>query len=147
MSDHHRVPVTFRAQPPKPLAGRRVMVVEDEALVALDLEMTLEDAGAVVVGPFLALPEAMRACAVADVDAAVLDLVLGRDLSHPVAEVLARRGIGTVFHSAHAEARRMPAIYPAARMCPKPCAPATILRAIAEVMPARASLGVRRAEG
>ena len=118
-----------------PLAGRRVLLVEDEALVAIDLEMTLEGAGAVVVGPFLRLSQAMDAVARAGpLDVAVLDVVLGRDESYPLAELLAERGVPFVLHSGHVGSIRAAERYAAAHLCPKPCSPATILRTIVQAL-------------
>ena len=113
-----------------PLAGRRVLLVEDEALVALDLEMTLEAAGAVVVGPYLRLSEATRAAEAVSVDAAVLDLFLGRDRSDALARTLWGKGIVVVFHTAHTGLAHLGERYPGAGHCPKPCTPAAIVAAL-----------------
>ena len=77
------------------LTGRRILVVEDEALVAMLVEDALLDAGAAVLGPAATVAEAL---ALLDreptpPDAAVLDLNLAGETSTPVADVLAARGI------------------------------------------------------
>jgi CheY-like chemotaxis protein len=73
------------------LAGRAVLVVEDEFLVALALEDMLVDLGCRVVGPAASLAEALRLAEDARFDVAVLDVNLGRDqTSMPVAAALAR---------------------------------------------------------
>lgn len=117
-----------------PLAGRRILVIEDEALVALDLEMTLQAAGAVTLGPFLRLREALPAVVTLSADAAVLDVMLGRDESFALADRLRERGVAVVFHTGHSDPEWLRARYPGAGHCPKPCTPATIVRTIAETI-------------
>ncbi len=58
------------------LKGRRVLVVEDEVLVALDYCQNLEDAGAEVVGPFHTVHEALNCVRKSRIDVAVLDYAL-----------------------------------------------------------------------
>lgn len=117
-----------------PLLGRRVFIVEDEAIVAIDLEMTLQAAGANTVGPCLRLRDAMAVSRREDIDAAVLDVRLGREESFVLADDLSARGVAIVFHSGHADTRRLRERYPAAGHCPKPCSPATIVRSLVEAM-------------
>ncbi|MDN2566857.1 response regulator [Aquibium sp. A9E412] len=80
------------------LQGLRIFVVEDEALVAMNLEMMLEELGCAVVGPAMRFDaaEAMLAEGVA-VDAAVLDVNVGGRPVFPLAERLAAAGIPVVF--------------------------------------------------
>ena len=78
---------------PPCLNGRRILVVEDEVLIAMLLETALEDAGCVVVGPFARLDEALEAARRGDFDAALLDVNLGGEKVFPVAELLAARNI------------------------------------------------------
>ena len=75
------------------LAGCRVLLVEDELLVAMLIEDTLADEDCVVVGPFASLSDAMQAAEAAVVDVAVLDVNLRGEKVYPVAEILAKRGI------------------------------------------------------
>jgi CheY-like chemotaxis protein len=85
------------------LENRRVLVVEDEALIAMAVEARLRDAGAEVVGPAFTAAEALRlveAAAAADggLGAAVLDLKLaGGETAIPVADALAARGVPFLF--------------------------------------------------
>jgi PAS domain S-box-containing protein len=75
------------------LAGRTVLVVEDDVLVALALRDLLQARGATVVGPAGTLAEAVGLAGGAQLDAAILDVRLhGREV-WPVAEVLWARGI------------------------------------------------------
>ena len=88
----------------QPLNGRRVLVVEDESLVAMLLETILEDMGCTPVGPASNIDdgEAM-ARDTTDLDAALLDVnVAGRQV-FPVAEALRARGVPFVFSTGYGE--------------------------------------------
>ena len=110
-----------------PLAGCRILVVEDEALVAMDLEMTLTEAGATVIGPCFRLSRATEAIRSEAIDAALLDIRLGSEESFPIADELGARGLAVVFHSAHAGEGALVRRYPEAGHCPKPCTPAMVV--------------------
>jgi PAS domain S-box-containing protein len=79
------------------LAGNRIMIVEDEALVAMALRETLGDLGFSVLGPFNRISEAMVALRNNRIDAAVLDVNLGGELIYPLADVLAADHVPFVF--------------------------------------------------
>jgi DNA-binding response OmpR family regulator len=75
------------------LAGRRVLLVEDEVHVAMLVESALEDESCVVVGPYGGIREALGAVRSEGLDLAVLDINLGGELVFPVAEQLEARGV------------------------------------------------------
>jgi len=77
--------------------GLRILVVEDEYLVASLIQDILEMAGCVVSGPIPRLTEAVDAAKVDACDAAVLDVNLGGNRVFPVAEVLSHRHIPFIF--------------------------------------------------
>jgi PAS domain S-box-containing protein len=77
--------------------GNRVMVVEDEALVAMVVSDAMTDLGYQVIGPFGRPPDAIAALKDNDIAAAILDINLAGTLVYPVAEELTRRGIPFVF--------------------------------------------------
>ncbi|WP_126975733.1 response regulator [Frigidibacter oleivorans] len=83
------------------LNGRRLLVIEDEALVALDLVAELEEAGAEVVGQAASVPEALELLREIAADAALLDGNLGGQTVDDVAAELARRGIPFCFVSGY----------------------------------------------
>ncbi len=58
------------------MEGRRILVVEDEMLLAMDIEATLNALGCVVVGPTGKLETAMKLADVETLDAAVLDVTI-----------------------------------------------------------------------
>ena len=86
------------------LTGLRVLVVEDEVLVAMLLEDMLADFGCSVIGPAPTIAEALPLATDAVIDVAVLDLNLGGEPVYPVADVLKTRGVPYVFASGYGAA-------------------------------------------
>ena len=84
-----------------PLAGRRVIVVDDETYVAMMLEDMLDDLGCVVVGVAQSVASGLALASSADVDVAVLDVNLGGQSITPVAEALAARGVPILFSTGY----------------------------------------------
>lgn len=86
------------------LAGRRILVVEDESLVAMLLETILEDMGCTAVGPAATVDEGLALVADgARLDAALLDVnVAGRQV-FPIAQALRDRGVPFVFSTGYGE--------------------------------------------
>jgi CheY-like chemotaxis protein len=66
-------------------SGRRVLVVEDDALVALDVASTLEAAGFEVIGPAASVAKAIELIERVGCDGAVLDVNLGSETAVPIA--------------------------------------------------------------
>ena len=97
-----KVPDNIAADPRILLAGNRVMIVEDEALVAMAVGETLTELGFSVVGPFSRVAEAARALGQRDIDAAILDVNLGGELVYPLADILAAREIPFIFVTGYA---------------------------------------------
>jgi CheY-like chemotaxis protein len=87
-----------------PLSGRRVLVIEDEMMVAMLLQDMLADLGCVVVGPAARVEQALAMIEAAGaLDAAVLDVNLNGQRSYPVADVLAARSVPFVFATGYGE--------------------------------------------
>jgi CheY-like chemotaxis protein len=89
------------------LRGKRILVAEDEALIAMLIEDRLLDAGAKVVGPVATVDEALRlidqAASDGGLHAAVLDINLEGDAVSPVADKLATLGVPFVFATGYGE--------------------------------------------
>jgi CheY-like chemotaxis protein len=82
----------------------RVLVVEDEALIAMLVEDMIHDSGGEMVGPAAKLSDAVDLARNAQADVALLDLNLGGALAYPVADVLRQRGVPIVFTSGYGSA-------------------------------------------
>ncbi len=79
------------------LSGCKILVVEDEYLVASLIQDILENAGCLVSGPIPRLDDAVDAARIDDCDAAELDVNLAGERVFPVAEELSRRHIPFIF--------------------------------------------------
>jgi PAS domain S-box-containing protein len=79
------------------LTGTNIMVVEDEALVALAVNDALVDSGWCVIGPFSVVADARNVVLNTPISAAILDVNLNGDLVYPLAEMLKEREIPFVF--------------------------------------------------
>lgn len=85
------------------LAGRRVLVVEDEWLLASDTARALQQAGAIVVGAVANLQDALSLVGEAGpFDAALLDIKLGAEMAYPVADRLREMAVPFAFVSGYA---------------------------------------------
>lgn len=86
------------------LEGRRVLVVEDESLVAMLLETMLEDMGCTVFGTAARIEDALEMIAGdARPDAALLDVNVAGQTVYPVAEALDRKGVPLVFSTGYGQ--------------------------------------------
>ncbi|MDA0742528.1 MULTISPECIES: response regulator [Brevundimonas] len=85
--------------------GRRVLIVEDESLVAMLLETILSDMGCDVIGPESNVDDGLRiASGTGELDAALLDVNVAGQEVFPVAEALKARGVPFVFSTGYGEA-------------------------------------------
>ena len=110
--------------------GLRVLVAEDEYLVADDLCRELQAAGADVLGPAPTVASALDLLAsTASVDLAILDVNLGGEIVVPVADALRARAVRFVFATGY-DAWAMPATYGDALRCEKPIDLETIAGAL-----------------
>ena len=119
-------------------ARPRVLVVEDEAIVAMHLERVLEGAGWEVVGPAGQVDAALRLAWREPLDAALLDLDLRGESGAPVAEALVARGVPVVVLSG---SRRglLTGVPEGVSRLDKPYRPEGVLRALASAVLARAA--------
>ena len=115
------------------VAGKRVLIVEDELLVALSLEDTLRGLGCAVIGPVATLGEALRIADDVDADLAILDVNLRGEQVFPAAEILAGRGIPLVFCSGFVGAAPLPSCFGDALQVPKPYTDRVIANAVRQL--------------
>jgi two-component SAPR family response regulator len=121
----------------KALNNKRVLVVEDEYMLAQDLARFLEEHGAEVVGPVGTLQAALGLASQERLDAAVLDVNLRNQPVYPVADRLIERGVLVVFATGYDELL-MQRPYIGLPRCPKPLDKEALLRMLAREMAARA---------
>lgn len=84
----------------------RVLVVEDEPLLALDMAQTLEEAGYEVIGPAASVKEALNLIERTECDAAVLDMNLRSETAEPIAHALIARGTPFISLSGYSASQR-----------------------------------------
>jgi DNA-binding response OmpR family regulator len=109
------------------LAGKRALVVEDEALLALEIAEYLTDAGLEVVGPATSVAKALTLVNDPGCDIVILDINLGSEHSEPVALELKARGIPFVIVSGNSR-DHIPAGFAGAPSVSKPVEASALLK-------------------
>src|SRR5262245_10992692 len=117
-----------------PLAGARILLVEDEAVIAFDLAEMLTEAGADVVGPARTLASAFEQAADGELSAALLDILLGNETVFPVAKLLFDRGISLLFHTGDANGRALASAWLDCEVLIKPASREAIVGALAKLI-------------
>jgi DNA-binding response OmpR family regulator len=117
-----------------PLSGVTVLVVEDDLLLAMDIEETLGGMGAVVVGVCHTLDEAMARADADDFAVAVLDFSLGSDSVTPLARRLARRNVPFILHTGMSRSEPSLMEWRDSLILEKPASPTTLVAAIKTVL-------------
>ncbi len=115
------------------MQGLRVLVAEDEFLVALLLEEELRLNGCSVVGPFTTLAVALQAARREAFDLAILDINLNGEMVYPLADELLARGAPFLFVSGYGSVNLPERFKPLPRV-PKPYDPAALLREIRQIL-------------
>ena len=103
----------------------RVMIVEDEALLAMELETLLQSAGCAVIGPFSNLEQARAAAHGEAINVALLDTNLNGQMVYPLADDLAARGVPFIFVTGYGTSH-LPERFRAAPRVSKPYDPAVL---------------------
>jgi CheY-like chemotaxis protein len=101
------------------LQGRRLLIVEDEYLIAADLAGTLVNGGAEVIGPVGSVADALALISADAPDGAVLDINLGEERAYSIADELRQRGVPFVFATGY-DAWVIPEAYRDIPRCEKP---------------------------
>lgn len=112
----------------------RILVAEDEYLLADEMTQDLADAGADVIGPAASVRDAIGLLEeTREVDGAILDINLGGELVFPVADALHARNVPIVFTTGY-DAETMPARYARFPRCEKPISVGRVLAALTEAI-------------
>jgi CheY-like chemotaxis protein len=115
----------------KALEGCRILVVEDEALIAMMVEDTLMDAGAVVLGPASTLESAIAAVETGEApDIAAVDLNLRGKSAEPLVDLLHAKGIPFVLLTGYGESG-IPSQHRNRPMVAKPFEPSNLVAVLA----------------
>lgn len=116
---------------PSLLDGLRILVLEDEFLIAMDVEQLCRDYGAgdVVIARDLAEIEPQDM--VAQFDAAIVDLMLGGASTLDFASLLRQQGVPFIFASGHSDADEIKASFPGIRLVAKPYSGDDLIEAVA----------------
>jgi len=93
----------------KPLAGRRILLAEDEGLIALELERMLEEFGCDVVGPLASVADVKKRAERGDLDGALLDVNLRGQRIFDILPTLRELGLRVIITSGYADEAFFPA--------------------------------------
>jgi DNA-binding response OmpR family regulator len=115
------------------IPGQHVLIVEDDALIALELENVLADEGYEVVGPVNSVGAALACLAADGVHGAVLDVNLGNEDVFSVADALSDSRIPFLFLTGHSDAI-VPARHQSRPIMRKPYLASALLAALASTM-------------
>lgn len=117
------------------ISGGSVLIVEDEALLAFELQLAALDLGGTVVGPAHSLSHALNLVSQEEkIDAAILDVDIGGKDVFPVAHELEKRGVPFVFHTGHGTRDELTRLFPRAIVCPKPTTMTQLFGRLATLM-------------
>lgn len=119
-------------------SASRILIAEDEMIVAFDLCETLEEAGFTINGPHATVASATRAIEHELPDIALLDVSLQDDLSYGLAKQLVAKGVTIIFHSGLHTRDSVTRNFPGAQVLLKPCPPADVLEAVSTIAAAEA---------
>jgi HAMP domain-containing protein/two-component sensor histidine kinase len=130
---HERIDQSMRSTS-LTVGGNRILVVEDEPLVAMNLTKSLADLGFHVVGPYSTLAKAAAAAAETEVDAALLDVNLNGKVVYAVADILASKNVPFAFITGYGTAA-LPDKYANAPVLHKPVDEETLQMLLAQSHP------------
>ena len=130
LADDHdsglRVAVETGELDPQPLWGKRLLIIEDEPLVAMEMASQLANAGAAIVGPAGNAAAALQLIAEDHFEAALLDANLGGQVVDEIAAALTRKNVPFAFVSGYGR-ESLPASFANAELMSKPFDPARLL--------------------
>jgi DNA-binding NtrC family response regulator len=104
----------------KPLAGRRILLAEDEGLIALEMERMLEDFGCEVVGPLSSVDAVLEYAQQGRFDGALLDVNLRGRQIFDILPALQKLGLRLIITSGYDDVTLFPALFRAMPRIAKP---------------------------
>jgi DNA-binding NtrC family response regulator len=115
------------------LDNKRVLVIEDEAVIEEQIQLFLEDAGMIVAGSFGNLADALTGAANAEFEIGLVDVNLAGEDSYAVIDKLVERGIPFILMTGYTS-EELPAAYAAYPALTKPFEPQALLDVIEQVL-------------
>lgn len=120
------------------LQGLRILIVEDELLVALETQAVVQGFGGIVVGPYSRVPIALRALESHPVDGAILDINVAGIQSLAIAEMLRQRNVPFIFCTGY-DRDSVPLRYREVPMVDKPLLRERVVAALLQAIAANAA--------
>jgi len=114
-----------------PLSGHRIFLLEDQAIIAFDLEASIREANGKVVAYAASVARALKLVSTPGLSLAILDFRLGSEDSLPVATRLHAAGVPFIFYTGNASIARE--IWPGVPILPKPVHPAILISTLASI--------------
>jgi CheY-like chemotaxis protein len=118
----------------KPLNQTRVLIVEDESLLAMELEQVLQAEGYATIGPCNSLKLAAEVSRKETIDLAVLDINLNGEMVYPLADKLSAQGIPFILMTGY-DTSNLPERFQSASRVSKPFDPAALAEKIQRMRP------------
>ena len=112
----------------------KILIAEDEPIVAHDICESVESAGYKVSGPFCDISSAMLSFQKERPDLAILDVTLYDGAVYPLAEKLLAENVPVIFHSGNVSSDEVKRRFPQARALSKPCPPGKIIDSVQMVL-------------
>lgn len=119
---------------PLTLAGTHILVLEDDAMQALDLAAAFSEAGAIIVGPAASIDDALRLISETICTGAVLDLRVSNRNSTSFAQQLVEKRIPFILHTGYPDSVFFRTDWAGYRLVPKPAMIADLIREMAELI-------------
>ncbi len=114
----------------QPLRGACILIAEDDAMLAFDLQDVLRKAGAEILGPAATLANALALARSASLTCAVLDVNLRHELVFPAAQVLKERCVKIIFHTGCGDPEGLRRDWPDAQILKKPAPCGLLIRTV-----------------
>ncbi len=118
---------------PASLSGVRILVVEDEPFIAFDIVASIQDAGAIALGPAATVRDALDLIGSSSINAAIVDVNLPDGHVGPVLDALAP-SVAIVVHTGVGLPPDVKAAHPGIAVFSKPTSPQILLRRLAETL-------------
>ncbi len=114
----------------KPLSGARILVAEDDPVLAFDIIGVLMKAGAQIAGPALSLERTLELVNTEQLNCGILDVQLRDGLVFPAARILLDKGAGIVFYTGYYDPEALRREWPTAQVLVKPAPLGVLVAAV-----------------